>query len=490
MSNYNNSSTGTTSNSNSTNNHGRFRELVQQLPPVTVGIILLCTLFYGGQIVLLLFFQYDVLPVMTMVPNLIIKDPLHQGYRMLTSVFFHTNLFHLGMNMLSVSTLGTILEQRLGSFRLVFTIGWSILITSSIHVLLAATAYAGFQSHVWWYQSSVGYSGILFYQSVLESYSHPTISTTRTLMGYSVTIPSYLSPWILLILIQIMLPQVSFVGHLSGILAGTLEYSGVVDPLLLLQEPYLVHWEASLIALAHQRRHYCTGGLVALFFHTTQYISVAHSDGPIRRPPSRSSTARGCLGGGGSIGRLVSTVFQFFRNVLETIIVILCGPTVRDRVGNTAIACTTTVSNCTTTTTTRSCCCCCCWDRLRQFREQVSSRYYPSWNTTTNNTTTSNTTTIADIEFHDTTTRIRSPEYYNGNNHNTNNTHEITAASYGRHLVDDNDNTDDDNDQESIPLIAVGPASPASASTGRDDDKDKGGADDDERKALIISDIL
>jgi hypothetical protein len=42
------------------------------------------------------------------------------------------------------------------------------------------------------------------------------------------SVPSRVYPWVLLILIQLMLPHISFVGHLSGLLVGILQSYGCI----------------------------------------------------------------------------------------------------------------------------------------------------------------------------------------------------------------------------------------------------------------------
>jgi len=64
--------------------------------------------------------------------------------------------------------------------------------------------------------SSIGFSGILFHLLVLEVHSS---SQTRSFYGLFHLSPIFY-PWALLLMIQVLLPNVSFLGHVSGILAG------------------------------------------------------------------------------------------------------------------------------------------------------------------------------------------------------------------------------------------------------------------------------
>jgi rhomboid domain-containing protein 1 len=76
------------------------------------------------------------------------------------------------------------------------------------------------------YQHSVGFSGVLFQLSVLEANLNP--HSERSVFGmFRVSSSSY--PWAMLLVMQFILPHVSFLGHLSGILVGTLQLFGVFD---------------------------------------------------------------------------------------------------------------------------------------------------------------------------------------------------------------------------------------------------------------------
>eukprot|EP01118_Nematostelium_gracile_P018078 TRINITY_DN7904_c0_g1_i3.p1 TRINITY_DN7904_c0_g1~~TRINITY_DN7904_c0_g1_i3.p1 ORF type:complete len:147 (+),score=12.57 TRINITY_DN7904_c0_g1_i3:49-489(+) len=66
------------------------------------------------------------------------------------------------------------------------------------------------------WECGVGFSGILFGLTVTQTASS---NESRSLFGI-VTVSSKIYPWVLLILIQLLLPGVSFLGHLSGILVG------------------------------------------------------------------------------------------------------------------------------------------------------------------------------------------------------------------------------------------------------------------------------
>jgi membrane associated rhomboid family serine protease len=154
-----------------------------------------------------------------------------EWYRIISSALVHSGIFHIGMNMLSLLQLGVDLEESFGSLALLFISAWAILLEGFIYVgtcvLLASGYMTGNQS--WLQYSGVGYSGVLFCYAIIGSY-HSHVAT-RSFYGI-MEVPSRLYPWLLLIVIQVVLPGISFLGHLSGILVGTLMVNGGTDWLL------------------------------------------------------------------------------------------------------------------------------------------------------------------------------------------------------------------------------------------------------------------
>lgn len=159
-----------------------------------------------------------------MCPRLVLY--LHEYYRVVTSALFHGNLMHIGMNMLSTFHLSAMLEKRLGTLPHLMTTMGAILCTSGVYLLVSwvASLLCGYDA--WMYQHSVGFSGVLFHFCVLEC--HLISSGPRSLFGV-IHVPPQWYPWALLILLQLFLPNLSFLGHLSGILTGTLHYYGVLS---------------------------------------------------------------------------------------------------------------------------------------------------------------------------------------------------------------------------------------------------------------------
>jgi len=163
----------------------------------------------------------------TMVPKNVIYD--HEFYRIFTSSLFHGSFMHLGMNMMSTMAISSMLEKQIGTLMMSITILWGIVLTSTIYIFIAWLLYVSIGYNHLMMQHSVGFSGVIFQLSVLESSTSPNRS--RSVFGVF-TVSSRLYPWALLIVLQFIMPNISFLGHLSGILVGTLQFHGLLDKLL------------------------------------------------------------------------------------------------------------------------------------------------------------------------------------------------------------------------------------------------------------------
>jgi membrane associated rhomboid family serine protease len=199
----------------------RSHEILRDIPPTTLGIIGLCTLLYVLQLIL----DLDLHKV-TLCPRLVLY--LNEYYRIITSCFFHADIMHIGMNMVSTAGISSILEKRFGTLRHLVTTLWSVLLTSCVYILVAVflSVVIGYDSLM--YQHSVGFSGVIFHMSILECSLAPTRS--RSVFGFF-SVPSYLYPVALLVALQMFMPNLSFTGHLAGIFMGVLQVFGFLDPI-------------------------------------------------------------------------------------------------------------------------------------------------------------------------------------------------------------------------------------------------------------------
>ena len=139
--------------------------------------------------------------------------------RLILSAFIHADDYHLYYNMLSLSWKGINLERTLGS---VVFLQMVVFILVCSHLLMVFVSYGllfcGFDEYSSGYNiCAVGFSAVLFGMKYVWNYLCPEVNN---IMGLRV--PSKYAAWVELVLISLITPNASFVGHLCGILAGML----------------------------------------------------------------------------------------------------------------------------------------------------------------------------------------------------------------------------------------------------------------------------
>ena len=143
----------------------------------------------------------------------------------ITSPFTHVSIMHILFNMMTLVQLGPILETQFGTSQFLILSGWAILFTGIIYMFLEYVGYLITGSPEVLTTACVGYSGVLFSYALIETY-HSNVDV-RSVFGIF-NVPAKLYPWVLLVLLSLLLPSISFLGHLSGILFGMLVVSGIL----------------------------------------------------------------------------------------------------------------------------------------------------------------------------------------------------------------------------------------------------------------------
>ncbi|KAK3008801.1 hypothetical protein RJ639_013647 [Escallonia herrerae] len=193
-------------------------------PPVTAGLLAANALIY-----LRPGFLHPILPTIDQVwfnPHLILKYWDFKRYFL--SAFYHTGEPHLFYNMISLLWKGIQLETSLGSVKFASMIAALVGMSQGITLLLAKSLLLFGYERAYYHEYAVGFSGVLFAMKVvLNSLS---LNDTHVL---GMRVPAHYAAWVELILVQVMVPGVSFLGHLGGVLAGLLyihfkgSYSGL-----------------------------------------------------------------------------------------------------------------------------------------------------------------------------------------------------------------------------------------------------------------------
>ncbi|KAK6155295.1 hypothetical protein DH2020_009543 [Rehmannia glutinosa] len=137
--------------------------------------------------------------------------------RFLLSAFYHIGESHLVYNMLSLLWKGIQLESAMGSVEFASMVAALVGMSQGITLLLAKSLLLFDYERAYYNEYSVGFSGVLFAMKVVL-YSQ---SDNYTYV-HGLIVPARFAAWAELILVQMFVPGVSFLGHLGGVLAGLL----------------------------------------------------------------------------------------------------------------------------------------------------------------------------------------------------------------------------------------------------------------------------
>ncbi len=202
--------------------HARLTNYLSTIPICSLGLLSVNCIVH-----LFIFLTSEPLNLFSINPYLVIYN--YEFYRIISSAFVHSGLLHIFFNMMSLLQIGTILEIQFGTLQFLVVTLWLVILSSTLYVLFSYILSLAFNNISWLYYSSVGFSGVLFSYAIIETY-HSNMPT-RSVFGLF-EVPSKVYPWVLLVILQIMLPNVSWLGHVSGIIVGLLLLSGSLQFLL------------------------------------------------------------------------------------------------------------------------------------------------------------------------------------------------------------------------------------------------------------------
>ena len=143
--------------------------------------------------------------------------------RVLFAPFFHANDFHLYYNMASFVWKAISLERHFGSGYFLYMIAVFSIATNLVYLGINMALAELLDKWSYVQSCAVGFSGVIFAVKVVTTHMQPG---GMTLVMGLFPIPMRLACWAELILISVLFPNVSFVGHLSGILVGLAFVSG------------------------------------------------------------------------------------------------------------------------------------------------------------------------------------------------------------------------------------------------------------------------
>lgn len=145
-------------------------------------------------------------------------------YRLLVSSFVHADDLHLAYNLTSFLYKGLTLESYLGTLHFLALVLYLSFTAHGIYILVALIMRPLGFPHIM-DNCLVGFSGVIFGLKTILNSSPAYARRAETIFGFS--LPAGRSPWLELVLASVLSPRVSFLGHLSGILAGLLYIYGM-----------------------------------------------------------------------------------------------------------------------------------------------------------------------------------------------------------------------------------------------------------------------
>ncbi|KAI9298194.1 hypothetical protein K502DRAFT_362626 [Neoconidiobolus thromboides FSU 785] len=199
------------------------KQMVISMPIVTCSILALSLSMYG---ISLIFYWISVFSgksflnewdlfgerYFSLNPDAITRR--YEVWRLLTYPFFHLSFFHILFNLFAVIPLSSNFERRVGTVQyLIYLIPAFILIPSTVYTLLSLIPMSFFAS----LPSTIGSSGLFFTLSVWKSTEYPESSFCGLC-----NIHPQMYPLLLLLVISLIFPSASFLGHFLGLWVGYL----------------------------------------------------------------------------------------------------------------------------------------------------------------------------------------------------------------------------------------------------------------------------
>jgi len=158
----------------------------------------------------------------TISPKLVMDGEV---WRIITAPFFHGDILHIAMNMLTFTQLGVTFERTVGTCSFFYHVFIFAILSNILYILIAGFMYIGGRLNEWT-GSAIGFSGVLFCLMVIDNAASG--GSERSVFGLFL-VPTEYYPWVMLVLTSLILPHVSLLGHASGLIIGLIYQSGVLN---------------------------------------------------------------------------------------------------------------------------------------------------------------------------------------------------------------------------------------------------------------------
>jgi membrane associated rhomboid family serine protease len=149
----------------------------------------------------------------------------HQYYRIITHHYFHSGFLHFFLNMTLFTFECSQLEKKIGSSYLFLIISNSLILISLIYLGMTAIlkymiiSLLKFTEYNFDFYCSAGFSGVLFCIYYIQC-NFKRVAEGSTLFLGLIPVRIKYSPFIYILLIQVLSPNSSLLGHISGVVAG------------------------------------------------------------------------------------------------------------------------------------------------------------------------------------------------------------------------------------------------------------------------------
>lgn len=185
-------------------------------PPVTLALIAINVTAWM-QPGLLFMVVGDSMPMMCPLEHVSGHRPWSH---LLLAAFVHAadGGYHLFYNMSSLLWKGVTLELEMGSERFAILVWALLLLSHGLFVPVSYLATNAFGASTY-YSCAVGFSAVLFGLKVVMNHSQMGARAVQY-WGIPFPVSAKYAAWLELVLISMVAPSASFVGHLCGILAG------------------------------------------------------------------------------------------------------------------------------------------------------------------------------------------------------------------------------------------------------------------------------
>ncbi|XP_055808663.1 rhomboid-like protein 15 isoform X2 [Solanum dulcamara] len=244
------------------------------IPILTSAVVAVCGIIY----LVCLLVGYDSFAEVCFWPFAVISR--FQVYRIFTSILFHGSLLHVLFNMLALVPLGSELERIMGSVRLLYIIVLLAVSNALLHLLIALlVAHNPFHFYPYFMdECAIGFSGILFSMIVMET--SLSGAQTRSVFGLF-NVPAKWYALILLVVFQLVMTNVSLLGHLCGILSGFAYTYGLFNVLIPGTSFFSAIESSTWLSTCVRRPKFimCTGGNGAGYLPTHSNQTVTSRSG-------------------------------------------------------------------------------------------------------------------------------------------------------------------------------------------------------------------